>query len=188
MSMIYTQTLPHRIQKQAKTRPYEMPIYEFYCEPCHTIYNFFSKRINTEKKPVCPNCTHTELQRQVSLFSVSKNRQEDDDPLAGVDESKLEQAIVSMAGEVENTDDEDPRQAARLMRKLYDATGLQYSKNVEEAIGRMERGEDPERIEAELGDVLDDDEPMFTQSAKKLDDLRRKYLPPKVDEKLYDLL
>jgi hypothetical protein len=28
-----------------------MPIYEFYCEDCHTIFNFFSKNVNTTKKP-----------------------------------------------------------------------------------------------------------------------------------------
>ncbi len=33
-----------------------MPIYEFYCEQCHTIYNFFSRKINLEKIPDCPKC------------------------------------------------------------------------------------------------------------------------------------
>ncbi|XCN71926.1 MAG: FmdB family zinc ribbon protein [Candidatus Electrothrix aestuarii] len=33
-----------------------MPIYEFYCQDCNTIFNFFSSRINTEKRPDCPKC------------------------------------------------------------------------------------------------------------------------------------
>ena len=69
-----------------------MPIYEFYCADCHTIYSFFSRRVNTEKIPACPDsrCGRTALARQVSLFSVSKGRadQGEDDALSGIDEGK----------------------------------------------------------------------------------------------------
>ena len=40
-----------------------MPIYEFYCPDCNTLFNFFSSRINTEKKPDCPKCGRKELDR-----------------------------------------------------------------------------------------------------------------------------
>ena len=33
-----------------------MPIYEFYCASCHTVFNFLSKRINTDGTPACPKC------------------------------------------------------------------------------------------------------------------------------------
>ncbi|MCK4728291.1 MAG: zinc ribbon domain-containing protein, partial [Desulfobacterales bacterium] len=33
-----------------------MPIYEFYCEDCNTIFNFFSRSVNTTKRPPCPRC------------------------------------------------------------------------------------------------------------------------------------
>ena len=32
----------------------DMPIYEFYCAKCNTIYNFFSRTANTDKIPTCP--------------------------------------------------------------------------------------------------------------------------------------
>lgn len=169
-----------------------MPIYEFYCPECHTIYNFYSRRINTDKTPACPSggSERHRLARQVSLFAISKGRQEGengDDMLDNVDESKLEQAMMSMAGEMENIDENDPRQAARMMRRLFDSTGLRLSGGMEEAIGRMEAGEDAEQIEADMGDLLEEEEPFAMKPRKLLDDLRRKYLPPRVDETLYDL-
>ena len=168
-----------------------MPIYEFYCEHCHTIYNFFSARVNTGKTPSCPNanCSGKSLQRQVSLFSISKGRAEGegDDDLGDIDEAKLEQAMMSLAGEVDKLDEDDPKQAARMMRKLFNASGMKLGDGVEEAISRMEAGEDPDKIEQEMGDVLEDENPFATKPKKLLNDLRRKYLPPKVDEHLYEL-
>ena len=167
-----------------------MPIYEFYCPHCHTIYNFYSGRINTEKIPVCPSekCADGSLQRQVSLFSISKGRNEaGDDALDNIDETKLEQAVMSMASEMEGLDEEDPKQAAKMMRKLFGATGMKLGDGIEEAISRMESGEDPEQIEQELGDALETENPFAEKPRKLLDDLRRKYLPPRVDEHLYEL-
>lgn len=168
-----------------------MPIYEFYCKHCHTIYNFFSVRVNTSKTPVCPapDCTSQRLDRQVSLFSISKGRAEGegDDDLGDVDEAKLEQAMMSLAGEVDKLDEDDPKQAAHMMRKLFDASGMRLGDSVEEAISRMEAGEDPDKIEQEMGDVLEEENPFSSKPKKLLDDLRRKYLPPKVDEHLYEL-
>jgi putative FmdB family regulatory protein len=33
-----------------------MPIYEFYCPDCHTVFSFFSSRIDTAVRPACPQC------------------------------------------------------------------------------------------------------------------------------------
>lgn len=40
------------------------------------------------------------------------------------------------------------------MHKLHDATGISLGKGTEEAIRRMEAGEDPDEMENELGDLL----------------------------------
>lgn len=168
-----------------------MPIYEFYCPDCHTIYSFYSRRVDTDKVPSCPggrDASHR-LERQVSLFAISKGRQEGEsgDVLDNLDDSRLEQAMMSMAGEMENIDEDDPRQAARMMRKLFDSTGLALSGGMEEAISRMEAGEDAEQIEADMGDLLEEEEPFATKPRKLLSDLRRKYLPPRIDETLYEM-
>ena len=49
-----------------------MPIYEFYCKDCHTIFNFFSRTVNTEKQPACPKCARPELERKMSVFAISR--------------------------------------------------------------------------------------------------------------------
>ncbi len=165
-----------------------MPVYEFYCGDCHTIYNFFSRRVNTEKRPDCPQCGRPRLERRISLFNVSKGRKEgNDDPLAGMDEERMEKALTSMAGDLEGIDENDPKQAARMMRRLFNATGLNVGPGMEEAMGRMEAGEDPDQIEAEMGDLLEGEEPFSMQKKKGLRELQRKLLPPKVDETFYEL-
>ena len=166
-----------------------MPIYEFYCEDCHTIFSFFSRRINTEKRPSCPRCSRPELERVPSIFAISKNRQEADEPdLPDIDESRLEKAMMSLAAEADKIDENDPRQAAQLMKKLFDATGLEIGGEMEEAIRRMEAGEDPEKIEEEMGDLFDDEDIFKNLGTKKaVGRFKRKYLPPSRDETLYEL-
>ncbi|MFO7871890.1 MAG: zinc ribbon domain-containing protein [Kiritimatiellia bacterium] len=136
-----------------------MPIYEFYCPSCHMIFNFFSKSVNTTKRPMCPRCKKKRLERRVSLFSASSGKGGESGEDLPVDEGKMEEAITKLAGEAENIDENDPRQAAGLMRKLSDMTGIKYGKSMEEAVGRMESGEDPERIEEEMGDLMEEEEP-----------------------------
>lgn len=162
-----------------------MPIYEFYCATCHTVFNFLSRAVNTEKQPDCPKCGRERLDRQVSLFAISKGRKEEDGDLPGdLDEAKMERAMEALAGEFEGIDEEDPRQAARLMRKLYDATGMKLGAGIEEAIRRMEAGEDPDKVEQEMGDVLESEDPF---SAGGVKGLRKKFFPPAHDETLYEL-
>jgi len=49
-----------------------MPIYEFYCVDCHTVFNFFSRRIDTEKRPSCPRCGRPGLERRLQQFQQSQ--------------------------------------------------------------------------------------------------------------------
>lgn len=162
-----------------------MPIYEFYCKKCHMIFNFFSSSINTEKRPTCPSCQRIKLERQMSIFATPRNRGEEEDmPIPDMDESKMEQAMNLLAREAEHLDENDPRQAANLMRKLTDMTGLNLGPGMEEALRRMEAGEDPEQIEAEMGDLLEEEEP-FSFKEKSFGIPKKR--PPKVDEKLYYL-
>jgi hypothetical protein len=59
---------------------------------------------------------------------------------------------------------------------------------MEEAMRRMESGEDPDAIEAEMGDLLDQDETAEGgDSGGRLRGWAKKLRPPTVDETLYDL-
>jgi putative FmdB family regulatory protein len=190
-----------------------VPIYEFYCEDCHTVFSFLSRSFDTERRPGCPKCERERLERQVSLFAISKGRGEggDEDALGdddmelppGFDEEKMMRVMSSLERDMEGMDEDDPRQMAHLMRKLYDATGMDLGPGMHEAIRRMEAGEDPDAIEEELGDVLEaEGEGMFAgagagEGGAKAGGVKagvrerlatiRKRLPPKVDPNLYPM-
>lgn len=164
-----------------------MPIYEFYCLDCHRIFNFYSRTVNTDKTPGCPRCGRTGLERLVSSFAVSKNRPEpaaDDGPMPDIDENRLEQAMAELERESTGLDENDPRQMASLMRRMFQATGLNMGGGMEEALKRMEAGEDPDQIEADMGDVLEGEDPFSVKDTKGL---RRRFLPPAHDDTLYEL-
>lgn len=164
-----------------------MPVYEFYCDDCNIIFNFYSKTVNTSKKPNCPKCKVKKLTRQMSVFSVTgnttKNNDMDNMPIDG---DKMEQAMQMLAGEADKTNKNDPRQAANLMRKLSNMTGLELGSGMNEALDRMEKGEDPEQIEADMGDSLESEE-LFILPDKRGKGGKTKRPAPKKDEILYDL-
>lgn len=134
-----------------------VPIYEFYCADCHCVMSFLSRSVDTKKQPACPKCGRAGLTRRVSSFAISKGRKEEQKAPAappGVDEARLEKAMEALAGDMEHINEDDPRQSAQLMRKLFEATGAPANRKVEEALKRLEAGENPEKIEEEMGDVL----------------------------------
>lgn len=165
-----------------------MPIYEFYCADCHAIYNFLSRTIDTSRRPDCPRCGRNELERRASAFAISKGRKEEEPSGApDLDDARLEQAMATLAGEAEGIDESDPKAAARLMRRLYETAGLGLGPNLEEAMRRLEAGEDPEAIEEELGDVLEAEDPFGTGAPASVAAVRRRVLPPRTDPELYEL-
>ncbi|MCK5850720.1 MAG: zinc ribbon domain-containing protein [Kiritimatiellae bacterium] len=163
-----------------------MPIYEFYCSKCHMIFNFLSKSINITRTPVCPRCKKRNLKRQISSFAVTSGGNAPDGPDdMPFDEQKMERAITELAGDAENINENDPKAAAQLMRKFSKMTGMELGEGMEQAIDRMEAGEDPEQIEADMGSLMEDEEP-FILSGKKG---RGSHAmpPPGRDQTLYEL-
>lgn len=164
-----------------------MPIYEFYCPDCNTLFNFFSKTINTSKKPPCPRCKTRVLERQLSAFAFTGRAKEGDEGEdLPFDEGKMEKAMQMLAGEADRIDEDDPRQAANLMRKLTDMTGMELGEGMQEALRRMENGEDPDQVEAEMGDLLESEDPFLMPEKKGTSGgtMRR---APERDDTLYDL-
>lgn len=163
-----------------------MPIYEFYCKNCNVIYQFFSRTINTEKIPACPKCDNRKLERVASVFAtISGEKSESDEDMdLPIDESRLERAMGMLEKEADKIDENDPRQAANLMRKLAKEAGIKLGGKLEEAISRMEKGEDPDALEEEFGDDLDMEDLFVLESRKKMAAQKKKI---KRDENLYDL-
>ena len=166
-----------------------MPIYEFYCADCHTIFSFLSRSPDTSRRPDCPRCGKRKLERRASAFAISKGRPEPagEDGLPDLDDTKMERAMAELAREAEGMADDDPRQIARLMRKLYDSSGVGLGQGMEEALRRMEAGEDPDKIEEEMGDVFDEEDPFAFESEGGLRGISQRLRPPEVDDTLYDL-
>jgi putative FmdB family regulatory protein len=162
-----------------------MPIYEFYCGRCNTIYNFFSQSVNTSKIPVCPKCKNVRLTRQMSVFAKISGgeKAEDDHSFAGMDEKKMEKELVKFASLAEKVKDDDPRTAAQLMRKFTEMTGMKLGDNFQEALQRIEKGEDPEKIEDEMGDILTQEGALSEKQAMKTAANSK----PKIDGTLYEL-
>ncbi len=148
------------------------------------IFNFLASRIDTETRPDCPKCGRAQIERQVSLFAaIGRARKEE--PFAGMDENRMEHALESLMREAGTVNNEDPRQLASLMRTFSDRTGINLGDHMEEAIARMEKGDDPDQIEKEMGDLLSDDETF------SFDSIRKKVLvsrpKPARDDTLYEL-
>ena len=123
----------------------------------------------------------------MSIFAtIGKAKEHNgDDPLAGLDEKKMEQAFEGLMRDAEGMNEDDPRQMAALMRKFSDKTGLSLGDQMEEALSRMEAGEDPDQIEQEMGDLMDSDDAFTLEGMKKK--VKSGPRPPIHDEKLYEL-
>ena len=163
-----------------------MPIYEFLCEHCNTIFNFLSRGINTTSIPGCPKCTRP-LKKILSAFAtIGKVSDPGDEELPpGFDETKVERALGELAQEAEKMNEEDPKAVAHLMRKFSDKTGLVLNENMEQALSRLEAGEDPGQIEREMGDVFEGEDTLpfeFKQARKSA-----KQKVPARDETLYEM-
>lgn len=168
-----------------------MPIYEFYCPDCHTVFSFLSAAVSTNKTPPCPKCRQRNMQRQVSRFAISTGRSDSGGPddFPDMDDAAMEKAMMSMEREMQGLNEDDPRAMAKMMRKLSDATGMKFGEGMEEAMRRMEAGEDPDKIDDEMGDLLDDEGELFGEGSVKsrLQAMAKKMNAPQVDEELYEM-
>lgn len=176
-----------------------MPIYEFYCAACHAVFSFFSPRVAPEARPSCPECGAPELPRRPSRFatlSAGRSEAEEegaDDLLAGIDEGRLERAFAAMAGEFEGLSggpegaEPDPRQLSRALRRFTELTGLEAGPKLREVFARLERGEDPEAVESELGEGAGGDEDLAEFFRLRSTVLGARSRRPRIDETLHFL-
>lgn len=142
-----------------------MPIYEFACPKCRVIFNFLSKRTNPDRLPKCPKCGNRKMQKQLSGFAMLRGAAE---PAAGavdpgeagppepnMDDPRIMRAMAEMERDMEHLDENNPKHMAHMMRKMKDIMppGM-MPKEMDIAIKRLEAGEDPEKIEEDMGDVF----------------------------------
>jgi putative FmdB family regulatory protein len=142
-----------------------MPIYEFACPKCRVIFNFLSKRLRPAGKPVCPQCGNKRMRKQVSAFSMitgpaqqdSGEEDKGDPGVAEIDDSKMLRAMGDIERDMAHMDENNPKHMALMMRKMQEALpqGM-LPKEMDTAIKRLEAGEDPDKVEEDMGDILND--------------------------------
>jgi len=120
-----------------------MPIYEYRCQDCGRKLSVLWRSRAAVGTPLCRRCGSNNMVRLVSRVRVVHSEESrmdnvaDDAMLAGLDEN-------------------DPRSIGRWMRKMSREMGEDLGPEFDEAVGRLEAGEDPEEIEKsmpELGDM-----------------------------------
>lgn len=165
-----------------------MPIYEFFCTQCQTIFNFYARRPDVQKRPDCPKCGAPHLKKMLSTFAtIDRAKFSEDAGRAGDDEARMQQAFGELMYEADRLNQDDPRQMAALMRKFADRTGCSLGEGMAEALRRMEAGEDPEQIEQEMGDRLESEEPLAELALRRNMLSPLKLTTPIRDERLYEL-
>jgi len=142
-----------------------MPIYEFACPDCRVIFNFLSKRVNPDRLPSCPKCGNKRMVRQMSAFATPRGAKESSAPTGGPDDEggpmpdfddpRMMRAMGELERDMEHMDENNPKHMAHMMKKMKDIMPAgTVPKELDVAIRRLEAGEDPEKIEEDMGDVL----------------------------------
>jgi hypothetical protein len=137
-----------------------MPIYEFFCPNNRRIYSFFARSLRfSELTPRCPDNAKWKLEKMISGFAVT-GRAKEAPAMGGEDgdDPKMDAAMEAMErefGSLGDTDNPDPRSLAKMMRRMGELTGQKMPEQMNEVIARLEKGEDPDKLEAEYGDVFD---------------------------------
>ena len=137
-----------------------MPIYEFFCPDNRRIYSFFARSLSySDKIPRCPENPKWKMEKMLSAFAITGKSEE---PKAGGmgdgDDAQMDAAMDVMErefGNIADSDNPDPRAVAKMMRRMGELTGGKMPAQMEEMIARMEKGEDPDKLEEEYGDSLE---------------------------------
>lgn len=141
-----------------------MPIYEFACPQCRRIFSFLSKRVQPDRLPACPKCGSKRMEKQLSGFAMLKGAvepaavgdgEDSGDPALEIDEARMERVMSELERDMGHLDENNPRHVAHMMKKMKEVlpSGA-VPKELDIAIRRLEQGEDPEKVEEDMGDIL----------------------------------
>ncbi len=134
-----------------------MPIYEYRCSNCKRKVSIFWRTLSAvnESEARCTFCGSPRLSRLVSKVRVIRGGSASDDASSG---SMGADDDMDMPG-LEGLDENDPRALGRFLRKMAAETGENMGPEFDEVVGRLEKGEDPEKIEESMGDVFGEPPP-----------------------------
>jgi putative FmdB family regulatory protein len=129
-----------------------MPIYEYRCGDCRHKVSIFWRSFSTvdETQARCTFCGSARLSRLASRVRVIRGGSRD----TAAPSAEGGDVDDGLMGELGGLDENDPRQLGHFMRKMAAETGEAMGPEFDEIVGRLEKGEDPEKIEQSMGDVL----------------------------------
>jgi len=79
----------------------------------------------------------------------------DGEPMPDFDDPRVARAMSEMERDMEHMDENNPKHMAHMMKKMKDIMPAgSVPKELDVAIKRLEAGEDPEKIEADMGEAL----------------------------------
>jgi len=124
-----------------------MPIYEYRCQNCHRRFSKFWRAFSDAEgaEVQCEYCGSDDVQRLISRVRMVRS-----------EESRLEDMADPSQWDI---DENDPKSMGRFMRKMKNELGDEagdIGPEFDEVIDRLESGQDPEKIEAEMPDLMDD--------------------------------
>ena len=126
-----------------------MPTYDFICNKCNQRFDVFLTFAEYGKKKVyCTHCKSQNVRRRMTKVRIAKS-----------DDSRMSSMADDFAG-FESMDD-DPKEMARMMKKMGNEMGDELPPEFNEVVDRLESGQSPDEIESaipDLGDVGADDE------------------------------
>lgn len=116
-----------------------MPSYDFRCEDCkkRVVLTFKTYADYDTAAKVCPRCQGTRLTRVITRVAIGRS-----------EESRFSSMDDDAA--LDDLADADPRTLGRFMRRMSGEVGEDMGEEFNEVVGRLERGEDPESIEASM--------------------------------------
>jgi putative FmdB family regulatory protein len=128
-----------------------MPIYEYRCNACQRKVTLKYKTY-AEYDAATPTCTHcgsTDLTRLISRVAIQRSITSR--LMAGGWEDN-EGGGDAALDDLENA---DPRTLGRVLREMSSEAGEDMGPEFDEVMGRLERGENPDDIEASMPDLPD---------------------------------
>ena len=172
-----------------------MPIYEFYSPDIHRIYSFFARRmLKGGEVPSCPDGSGYRMEKLVSSFACTGRAKEvvkKEGESGSEMDPRMEREMMKMADEFSKMDEKnpDPRVMGKMMRRMMEASGQKLPGEMGEMLQRLEKGENPDKLEEEYGDVMEKMDGMEGLGGEKKEDWKmrlRRRLPPRRDPTLYE--
>jgi hypothetical protein len=172
--------------------PFAMPIYEFYSPDTNRIYSFFARSLAQGRAvPRCPDDPSARMERVISRFAVTGRAKDREQAPIEANDPRMERAMMEMEREMSSLSEEtpDPRALGRLMRKMTAATGKDLPPAMQQMLERLEKGEDPDKLEEEYGEIMEDMEEEFggeNEAAEKAGPAVRRKAPER-DPALHEM-